>query len=127
MNIMTRLGITLLIAVSLGMATVALSATEDELKERFKGRYQQLQALKQQAKVGETAGGFVAPVKPEFAGDASGVIDPENRDRRELYDLLAKQTNATPDAVANRNAARNFQKAKPGEWLKNADGSWRQK
>lgn len=127
MNIMTRLGLALLITISLGMATMAFSATEGELKAKFKQRYPQLQALRQQGKVGETAAGYVEAVKPEFVAATSGLVDPENADRRELYGVLAKQTGTTPDAVATRNAARNFDKARSGEWLKNADGSWRQK
>ena len=127
MNIMTRLGIALLITISLGMATMALSATEGELKARFKERYPQLQALRQQGKIGETADGYVEAVKPQFAASASSLADPENSDRRELYDLLAKQTGTTAGAVAARNAARNFDRAGSGEWLKNADGTWRQK
>ena len=127
MNIITRLGIALLITISLGMATIAFSATEGELKARFKERYPQLQALRQQGQIGETATGYVEAVKPQFAGPTRNLVDPENSDRRELYDLLAKQTGTTPGTVASRNAARNFDRAAQGEWLKNADGSWRQK
>ena len=54
-------------------------------------------------------------------------MDAENRDRKELYAVLAKQEEgATPELVAERNAIRNFKKAKPGEFLKK-DGKWIQK
>ncbi len=123
----TRLLIALLSVALLGNASSAFAASEAELQERFKDRFPQLQSLKQQGKVGETAAGFVEAVKPEFADEVSAVVAPENSDRRELYAMLAKRNNTTPEAVAARNAARNFANAKRGEWLKNAEGKWYQK
>jgi len=54
-------------------------------------------------------------------------VEDENADRKALYELIAKKEETTPEKVAERNAARNFEKAKPGEWLKGKDGKWEQK
>lgn len=126
MNMITRLSM-LVVLCGFAFATTGMGASLDELQQRFKQRYPQLQALKSAGKVGETAAGMVEAVKPEFAGEVAGVASPENADRTELYAQMAKQAGTTPDVVASRNAARNFEKARPGEWLKQADGTWRQK
>jgi uncharacterized protein YdbL (DUF1318 family) len=44
-----------------------------------------------------------------------------------LYGILAGQENTSADKVAQRNAQRNFERAAPGEYLKNADGAWTRK
>lgn len=114
---------------ALFLASFTFAATEGELKERFKQRYPELQELKLAGKVGEVHTGYVEAVKPQFEAEpkVKGLVDDENRDRKELYQIIAKQTGTTPEAVATRNAARNFDKARPGEWLKGPDGIWRQK
>jgi uncharacterized protein YdbL (DUF1318 family) len=58
---------------------------------------------------------------------ASKLVDEENADRKELYDLIAKKEGTTAQLVAERNAKRNFEKAKHGDWLKGADGKWTKK
>jgi uncharacterized protein YdbL (DUF1318 family) len=101
----------------------------DTLKESFKARYPAVQELKKAGKVGETMAGLLEATKPEFAGDAAvkRVVDEENRDRQSLYNSLAQQEKTTSDKIAERNAARNFQKALPGELLKDAAGKWQAK
>lgn len=126
MNTITRLLVLVLLS-AFAFTTTGLAASLDELQGRFKERYPQVQALKSAGKVGETSAGFLEAVKSQFTNEVSAIVNAENTDRRELYAQLAKQTNTTADAVASRNAARNFEKAKTGEWLKHADGQWRQK
>lgn len=110
-------------------APIPLSASLSELQERFKTRYPELQKLKLAGKVGETYKGFIGAVRPEFESDPNvqQILANENADRRELYHQLAQQTGTTPDEVASRNAARNFEKARSGEWLQYANGQWKQK
>jgi uncharacterized protein YdbL (DUF1318 family) len=85
--------------------------------------------LKKAGKVGETMAGLLEATKPEHAGDAAvrRVVDEENRDRQSLYQSLAQQEKTTPEKIAERNATRNFQKALPGELLKDAAGKWQAK
>ena len=100
-----------------------------ELQERFRQRDGALGAAKRDGKVGETTEGLVDFVKDEFREDAKlrRLVDDENKDRRELYEIIAKETGATPAVVAEQNARRNYQRARPGEYLKTATGEWRQK
>jgi uncharacterized protein YdbL (DUF1318 family) len=118
----------LLIAV-LAVATSAARAadTEADLKARFEQRYPHLIELKAAGVIGETAAGYVDFVKGAGDPDAQKFVAAENTDRTALYKLLAAKDGTAPDKVAQVNAQRRFEKAKPGEWLKGADGQWKQK
>jgi uncharacterized protein YdbL (DUF1318 family) len=102
------------------LATFA--ASKQEIIERQRKRLPEIAELKGQGKVGETDKGLVEAVE----GSAPAVIEEENTDRRELYAIIAKETNASVEQVAKQVAQRNFQRAKKGEFLKFA-GEWRKK
>jgi hypothetical protein len=112
----------------LGSGAMALADRKADLQKAFEQRYPQIQAAKAAGKVGETTQGLIEAVKGQsLDAPTQKLVDDENRDRNELYQLIAKETNATPQVVAEQNARRNFQRAKSGEWLKSADGRWEQK
>lgn len=96
-----------------------------ELKKKFEARYEKVKQLKSAGVVGETEDGFLDFVK-ERNPDAAATVEEENADRRKLYDLIAKKEGVTADVVAKRNAQRNFEKARKGEWIKKG-GKWEQK
>lgn len=126
-NLMSAIVAALLAA---GLASSAASAADKtELQARFERRYPQLLEYKSQGKIGETTEGTVEAVEPGYLDDQTlkNLIDEENADRRELYRIIAREENTTPAKVAERTARRNFQKARPGEYLKAADGTWRKK
>jgi uncharacterized protein len=130
MNIVTRRSFvaSLLALALLPWASAGAASREDELKERFKERFPQLASLKQSGAIGETYEGYVEIVDKKSADkDAEKLVDEENKDRKELYDLIAKKEGVTREKVAERNAKRNFEKAKPGEYLKGTDGKWKKK
>ena len=121
------------LAMVLGAAAAVLAAAVparadrlDELKGRFEGRYPEVRRYKDEGKVGETMAGFVEVVK-DADDRVRKLLDEENADRRELYRLIAEKEKTTPEKVAERNAARNYVKAKSGDYLKNREGQWRQK
>jgi uncharacterized protein YdbL (DUF1318 family) len=100
-------------------------ARKAELQERFKKRYPQIRAAKQAGKIGETSDGYLDFVTP---GDKrlQALVEDENADRKALYGLIAAETQTTTQTVAQRAAKRNFERAKPGEYLKD-DGKWTKK
>ena len=100
--------------------------TTETLRGRFQARHPQIQKLKSEGVIGETVKGLVDFVKDKTA-DAEAIVKEENGDREALYKLLAAKENTTPEKVAERNAKRNFEKAKPGEYLQESDGKWRKK
>jgi uncharacterized protein YdbL (DUF1318 family) len=116
-----------LLSVLISPATVRADRPE-ELRERFKGRFPQVKAAKQAGKIGETSSGVLEGVPGKSLDDATRKLaDEENADRKELYKIIADREKTTAEKVAERNAARNFEKAAAGEYLKGADGKWTQK
>jgi uncharacterized protein YdbL (DUF1318 family) len=110
-------------------AASAAAADSDEMKQlqrRFQERLPAIQKLKAAGLVGETSAGFLE-AREKIDADTQKTVDGDNADRRKLYQLIADQEGVTPAKVAERNAVRNFQKAKPGEYLKGADGAWKKK
>ena len=103
------------------------AATKQELQTRFEKRYPQLLTYKQAGKVGENMQGLVEAVKRDYLDDKtlSKLLDDENADRKELYKLLSEEQKTTVDQVAAAAAKRNYEKAKPGEYLKQPDGTWK--
>ena len=108
-----------------------------ELKETMKARYALLEKLRDSGKVGETGNGEVKLVKdtfgPEKADPADSksstiadVVAAENRDRKALYELLAKELKLTAKEVAQQNGARNLDKAKPDQMVE-VKGQWVQR
>lgn len=119
--------VTLLGVASLG-ASVGAADELDALRERMAGRDARVQSLKAAGMAGETFVGVLEFVPGKSPDDAAWkLIGDENADRKTLYATLARREGATPEAVADRAARRNFSRAAVGHWLKFPDGQWRQK
>ena len=129
MNYMTRrsfvvalLGLALLPCLALG------ASREEELKKRLADRFPKIAALKTAGTVGETHEGYVALVDEKSKDkDAKELVEKENEDRKEAYQLIADKDKTTLEIVAERAGKRAFEKAKAGEYLKGADGKWKKK
>ena len=100
---------------------------KEELKKRFEARYEKLRELRRQGIVGETYAGYVDFVKGKKNESAADIVEKENADRKELYQLIAEETGTTAEHVGEQNGQRRFAKAATGEWLKDAKGEWHQK
>jgi len=126
MNITRRnIIVSLLVLV---VPAVSHASTKEELQKRFKERDPKLVELKQAGTIGETYQGYVELVDERSKDkDAKAIVDEENADRKELYKVIADKEGTSADVVAERNAKRVFEKAKPGEYLKGADGKWKRK
>lgn len=95
------------------------------IKERMKARLPVLKALKKEGAIGENNLGYL-----EFIGSKKkkeDVVQAENADRKRVYSAIAKKQGTTETLVGKRRAAKLFQNAKPGEWVKDAKGKWVQK
>ena len=119
-------------------ATARAETSEGELKARFRTRVSAIDALKDAGKIGETSEGAIAAVEPRYLAEtvalpdgkrisASELIAAENRDRTELYRLLAERTGEAPEEVAKQNAIRNYRDAKPEHYLRTKAGQWLKK
>lgn len=108
--------------------SIARADKEDDLRERFKRRLGDLTSARADGKIGETFGGFVEAVEGKSLDDKlKKLVAEENDDRKALYKHIAEKEKTTDDKVAERAGARNFQKAKSGEYLKDKDGKWKRK
>jgi uncharacterized protein YdbL (DUF1318 family) len=139
MPIPMRLGVLVVVAVVVSVlwpaAGVAHADEREQLRERFKQRYPTLVQLKRNDRVGETYRGMAGVVRPEYAQQRvrpddeqsptiGSFLEEENRDRQRLYELLAEELGTTADRVAERDARRRFDAARPDEWLQPRNGQW---
>jgi hypothetical protein len=92
---------------------------------RFEARRTPIDELKAKGVVGEDAKGYL-----QYVGDAKEseeLIAAENADRKLIYQLAAKRQNSTPERAATLKAAKNAEKARPGDYIQDADGKWSRK
>jgi uncharacterized protein YdbL (DUF1318 family) len=116
-----------LLFAAMVLGSVAARAEDlGAVKARMEQRLGALNALKDRGAAGENNQGFL-----EARGNASpadqSAIAAENADRRTVYAAIAAQTGATPDAVGRHRAQQIASIARPGHWLQDPSGAWRQK
>jgi uncharacterized protein YdbL (DUF1318 family) len=114
-----------LIALFGWVSAAPAAESKEELQKRFKDRLPQIDQLKKQGVIGETSEGYLDFVEGS-SGKHGDLVNEENGDRRKLYALIAKETGTDAEIVAKRAAKRNFDRAQPGQYLKE-NGTWRKK
>lgn len=89
-----------------------------------RGRYGQLQALKEQGKVGENNSGYVTAFSDESG--VRGLVNAENADRRTIYRTIAEQNNLTGamNTIEKVFAQTQRDKARPGDKIQLENGNW---
>ncbi len=108
-----------------GIFVLGVSAFADDIKARMKKRLPVIKKLKAQGIVGEDKAGYL-----QFVGankSSADVVAAENKDRRTVYQAIAKQQGTTAELVGKRRALQIAKKTKPGEWVQDAGGNWTQK
>ena len=113
-------------ATAFGQASDA-RARMGELRDRFKDRLPAMQKLRAAGKVGETSVGTVEAVKGRLEKDEQKLMDAENADRAELYQIIARQQGTTAAKVARIDGTRRIKELPRGEYYKDEDGNWKQK
>ncbi len=97
----------------------------ESIKQRMINRLPAIKDLKARGIVGENNLGFL-----EFIGDRkekADVVQAENRDRKSVYDAIAKKQGTTADVVGKHRAAQIAGKARAGQMLQDANGKWYKK
>jgi uncharacterized protein len=123
----TRIATLLIALIALAASNVMAAPSESDLRKRFEERYPALRELKQHGTIGETDEGYVEFVSSKSKDDdAAALVKDENDDRKALYRLIAEKEKTEPEVVAKRNAKRNFDRARDGEYLKEG-GKWKKK
>jgi uncharacterized protein YdbL (DUF1318 family) len=117
-------GITILSVLILGIL-ISNAYSADSIKKRMIDRLPIIKDLKTRGIVGENNLGFL-----EFIGDQkekADVVKAENRDRKSVYDAIAKKQGTTTDVVGKHRAAQIAGKARAGQMLQDANGKWYKK
>jgi uncharacterized protein YdbL (DUF1318 family) len=100
-------------------------ALADDVKTRMKHRLPDIVKLKSQGLVGENSKGYLAHVTAKMV--EQDIIDAENKDRKAVYTLIAKQQGVSLERVETLRAAQIVKKANPGEFLQKPNGTWYKK
>ena len=116
-----------LLGVALVFGTVVGSAQDlNAIRARMEQRVAAVDALKDRGVAGETNRGYL-----EARGSASAqdqqVISAENSDRGAVYAAIAAQTGSDAETVGRARAQRIAANSKPGVWIQDANGNWKQK
>ena len=85
-----------------------------------------LEDAKRAGHVGEQADGFVGRA-PGAPASAQALVDDINRQRAERYAEIAAKRSADPAAVAALAGAKLVERTPPGQWVRDASGSWKKK
>ncbi len=105
------------------------------LKNQIRDRFPRLVPFFQKGAIGEGRTGFLeirdtGRLSAAEKNDLNGLVDAENRDRRALYQEVAKSLNITSDQIGKvqRIFADKWQKSSDrGWWIQKEDGGWVQK
>ncbi|HJO92757.1 MAG TPA: YdbL family protein [Victivallales bacterium] len=97
----------------------------DSITTKMKARLPEIVKLKQQEIVGENNQGYLEFRKPDPEGKK--LIDQENKDRKIIYKIIAKNQNTTVAKVGKLRAKQIADKSAKGYWLQNPAGKWYQK
>ena len=117
-------GIAILSVFILGIL-ISNAYSADSIKKRMIDRLPVIKDLKARGIVGENNLGFL-----EFIGDQkekAKVVRAENRDRKSVYDAIAKKQGPTAEVVGKHRAAQIAGKARAGQLLQDANGKWYKK
>ena len=109
----------------LGIVAPSAWGGAKEIKARMAERLPVIMELKQKGIVGENNLGLL-----EFVGaakDMADVVEAENKDRKVVYNAIAKKTGTTPEIVGQRRAQQIADIAGSGEWVQDETGQWKQK
>jgi uncharacterized protein YdbL (DUF1318 family) len=109
---MTRLLRIAIAAAALLVAAPALASPLDDAKRA--------------GHVGEQADGYLGVV-PGAPAAVRALVDRINAERATRYAEIAAKTDASPAAVAALAGQKLLERAGPGEWVRDADGKWRQR
>lgn len=121
-KIMNYKNFLLFFALSFGIT--ALVHADSDLTNRMKARLPDVLAAKSDGAIGESTEGKLLIRTKNPTSELEKLVKLENKDRSELFKLLAKKTGGDPGDVAKKFAKGLASKAKSGHWFKNSSGSW---
>ena len=113
------------IVTLVGIILLSANSLSAGIKDRMKARIPEIKALKEKGAIGENNKGYLEAIGK--SAPKSSVVADENKDRKKVYEAIAKKQGVSAAAVGQRRALQIAEKANPGEWLQNKSGKWYQK
>jgi len=104
---------------------VAPAAQSASIKERMAARVPEINALKDKGIIGENNMGYLEYRTPERPREQ--LVMAENKDRKAVYQAIAKSQKASVELVGKRRAKMIAENGVPGRWYQAPDGSWYKK
>lgn len=91
-------------------------------KARMMKRLNTILELKQKGIVGEDNRGYLAPLRQ--GEQYRSIIEAENRDRRIIYEYIARTQGVDLSTVERLRAKQIRKRALKGQWIQTPDGKW---
>ena len=113
-------------AIALAFAVPqALSDDAATIKKNMADRKPKIETLKKAGSIGENNTGYLEAMKDVKLEDADKkLIDEENKDRKAVYNAIAKKEGSTVDKVGELRAKQIRSKAAEGEYIQDEEGKW---
>ena len=114
--------------IVVGLAALTPMATAQDLgtvRQQMEQRLPEIDQAKASGHVGENNQGLLT--MRQESPEIGKLVAAENADRLTVYAAIARQTGATPAAVAQARARQIASQSAPGIWLQKPDGTWYQK
>lgn len=96
------------------------------LKRKIHEHAPEVRELLDRGVIGEAATGYLV-VRGTLTDKEKKTVESANKDRKEVYTILSTNTKLTPEEVGRNEAKLIFGLAKPGTWLRDANGNWSRK
>lgn len=123
MKIFKTINICVLLIAGLVFLTFSQASAreKEEIVQSMKDRLAVVKELKAAGIVGETHNGYLA-----FVGSAqkADVVAAENQDRKELYEIIAKDEGTSIQVIEKNMGVVKAQRAETGNFFQTADGNW---
>ena len=113
----------LAIVALLGFALPVALAQDGGLKQRLEQRLPALDDLRQRQILGENNRGFLE-VRGRATDEETQLVEAENRDRAEVYAVIARRSETTADTVGRTRAMKIAANSVRGALVQDADGNW---
>lgn len=123
MKIFKTIHICVLVIAGLVFLTFSQASAreKEEIVQSLKDRIGIVNQLKASGVVGETNNGYLA-----FVGNVekADIVDAENKDRKELYEILADDEGTSIQVIEKNMGVVKAQRAGQGEFFQTSDGKW---
>jgi len=103
--------------------TLSSANADSNLTNRMKARLPEVLSAKNNGVIGENVDGMLL-VRTKSSKEVGNLVNAENKDRKNLFELLAKKTGGETSDVAKKFAKGIASKAKKGHWFKKSSGNW---